>query len=123
MPQYRYRALTSAGTIVTSKIDESNEQNVKNKLKRNDLIPIYVKKIGKSRRKKVTKKNISELNEYLKNVNTADIERNRKENQMSLWQKAKRAVNKTERITTRDIIIFTQNFYLLKKANFNNIHA
>ena len=23
----------------------------------------------------------------------------------------------------RDVVIFTQNFYLLKKANFNNIHA
>src|SRR5699024_3692761 len=29
----------------------------------------------------------------------------------------------TKKITTRDIIIFTQDFYLLKKANFNNIHA
>ena len=25
--------------------------------------------------------------------------------------------------TPRDIRVFTQNFYLLKKANFNNIHA
>ena len=30
---------------------------------------------------------------------------------------------KTEKITQRDIVVFTQNFYLLKKANFNNIHA
>jgi type II secretory pathway component PulF len=29
----------------------------------------------------------------------------------------------TERITYRDIRVFSQNFYLLKKANFNNIHA
>ena len=28
-----------------------------------------------------------------------------------------------ERITERDVRIFTQNFFLLKKANFNNIHA
>ena len=28
-----------------------------------------------------------------------------------------------ERVKMRDIIVFTQNFYLLKKANFNNIHA
>ena len=27
------------------------------------------------------------------------------------------------KITQRDLVIFTQNFYLLKKANFNNIHA
>ena len=28
-----------------------------------------------------------------------------------------------EKVTQRDISIFTQNFYLLKKANFNNVHA
>ncbi len=123
MPQYRYRALTSAGTIITNRMDEANEQVVKVKLKRNDLIPIYVKKIGKSKRKKVTKRNVSELNEMLKNVNTANIEKNRQENKLNFIQRAKKAINKVERITTRDIIIFTQNFYLLKKANFNNIHA
>ena len=123
MPQYRYRALTSAGTIITNRMDEANEQIVKLKLKRNDLIPIYVKKIGKSKRKKVTKRNVSELNEMLKNVNTANIEKNRQENKLNFIQRAKKAINKVEKITTRDIIIFTQNFYLLKKANFNNIHA
>lgn len=123
MPQYRYKALTSAGTIVVNKMDEVNEQVVKDKLKRNELTPIYVKKVGKSRKRKVTKRNVSELNEILKNVNTANIAKSREENKLTLYQKAKRLVNKTERIKTRDIIIFTQNFYLLKKANFNNIHA
>ena len=28
-----------------------------------------------------------------------------------------------QKITERDLVIFTQNFYLLKKANFNNVHA
>ena len=32
-------------------------------------------------------------------------------------------LSKTEKVTQRDLVIFTQNFYLLKKANFNNIHA
>ena len=108
MPQYRYRALTSAGTIVTSRMDEANEQNVKMKLKRNDLTPIYVKKIGKSRKKKVTKRNVSELNDVLKSVNTANIVKNREESKLSVFQKAKRAINRTERITNRDIIVFTQ---------------
>jgi len=27
------------------------------------------------------------------------------------------------KITTKDLVVFTQDFYLLKKANFNNIHA
>ena len=32
-------------------------------------------------------------------------------------------INITPKITTRDLVIFTQDLYLLKKANFNNIHA
>ena len=28
-----------------------------------------------------------------------------------------------QKVTERDLVIFTQNFYLLKKANFNNVHA
>lgn len=123
MPQYRYKALSSAGTIIVSRMDESNEQVVKTKLKRNDLIPIYVKKIGKSKKKKVTKRNVSELNNVLKNVNTANIAKSREERKLSSIERVGKWINRNERITTRDIIIFTQNFYLLKKANFNNIHA
>lgn len=29
----------------------------------------------------------------------------------------------SQKITSRDLIVFSQNFYLLKKADFNNIHA
>lgn len=123
MPQYRYRALASGGTIITSRMDEVNEQVVKAKLKRNNLTPISVKKIGKSKRKKATKRNVSELSNVLKNIDTANLVKNREENKLSVFQKIKRYLSRTERITTRDIIIFTQNFYLLKKANFNNIHA
>ena len=32
-------------------------------------------------------------------------------------------MGKRNKVTTRDIVIFSQDFYLLKKANFNNIHA
>ena len=42
---------------------------------------------------------------------------------ISAIEKINLALLATEKITTRDIAIFTQNFYLLKKANFNNIHA
>ena len=120
MPQYRYRALTSSGTIIVNRMDEANEQLVKVKLKRNDLTPISVKKVGKTRKKKVTKRNVSELNEVLKSVNTSNIAKNREEKNLSIFQRAKRFINANERITNRDIIVFTQNFYLLKKANFNN---
>lgn len=40
-----------------------------------------------------------------------------------LSEKVSLALSSEERITERDVRIFTQNFFLLKKANFNNIHA
>ena len=44
-------------------------------------------------------------------------------NKISLKEKINLKLAATEKITNRDLVIFTQNFYLLKKANFNNIHA
>lgn len=59
----------------------------------------------------------------MKNVNTSSIISSREKKRQSYIQRINNALAKTEKITTRDIVIFTQNFYLLKKANFNNIHA
>lgn len=59
----------------------------------------------------------------MKNVNTSNIMSSREKKRESYIQKINNALAKTEKITTRDLVIFTQNFYLLKKANFNNIHA
>lgn len=59
----------------------------------------------------------------MKNVNTSSIISSREKKRESYIQKINNALAKTEKVTTRDIVIFTQNFYLLKKANFNNIHA
>jgi len=56
----------------------------------------------------------------MKNVNTTQIGPKRT---LSTKEKVNLYFAKTEKITDRDIVIFTQNFYLLKKANFNNIHA
>ena len=104
MPQYRYRALTSAGTIVTSRMDEANEQNVKMKLKRNDLTPIYVKKIGKSRKKKVTKRNVSELNDVLKSVNTANIVKSREESKLNVVNPSVVYLDKNSEIATNAVV-------------------
>ena len=53
-------------------------------------------------------------------VNTTRIKTKK---EMTVKEKINTYLSKTERITPRDLVIFTQNFYLLKKANFNNIHA
>ena len=123
MPTYVYRAMTKSGLIVRNKIESSSRQNLLKNLKDNGLIPIDVQQIryvGKE--KKRAKKNITNIKKIMKNVNTANITKN-KPKQLTTKEKINLYFAKTEKITTRDIMIFTQNFYLLKKANFNNIHA
>lgn len=123
MPTYVYRAMTKSGLVVRNKIESPSRQNLLKTLKGNGLLPIDVQQIryvGKQQKK--AKKNITNIEEIMKNVNTTNIGKS-KPKQLSTKEKINLYFAKTEKITSRDIIIFTQNFYLLKKANFNNIHA
>lgn len=125
MPIYRCRSISENGTIVTTRIEDINRNAVIKRLKRNDFTPISItEQIGVKKGAKVKKrKNVKDIQDVIKNANTSDIAVNRGTKKKSYVQKVNQALMKTEKVTTRDIVIFTQNFYLLKKANFNNIHA
>ena len=124
MPVYRYRAITENGVIVTNIMEEGSKYLVIKKLKRNNLVPINVdKSLQRAKSKRNTRRNATDISDLLKNVDTTSLIQNRERNRTSYFDKIYYNITKTERITSRDIIIFTQNFYLLKKANFNNIHA
>jgi type II secretory pathway component PulF len=56
-------------------------------------------------------------------IKSAKIRQKGAANDDTLTAKLDKMMLLTEKITSRDIRIFTQNFYLLKKADFNNIHA
>ena len=123
MPTYVYRAMTKSGLIVRNRIESPSRQNLLKTLKGNGLVPIDVQQIRYvGKQQKMAKKNITNIEEIMKNVNTTNIGKS-KPKQLSTKEKINLYFAKTEKITTRDIMIFTQNFYLLKKANFNNIHA
>lgn len=124
MPEYIYRAMTKTGVVVKNKVEDASKQILIKRLKNNDLLPIDVVQLnyGKVARSK-KKRNVNEIEDILKNVNTANLGKDRAKRQLSGIEKLNLALSKTEKITNRDLVIFTQNFYLLKKANFNNIHA
>ncbi len=125
MSVFKYRAITPNGVIVSNRIEENNRGAVIRKLKRNNLVPIHItEQIAlKKRPTKIKKRNIQDIDEIIKNANTSNLAATREKNKETYVQKINNALAKTEKITSRDIVIFTQNFYLLKKANFNNIHA
>ena len=124
MPIYKYKAMTENGMIVSNTIEESSKYLAIKKLKRNNLIPINVdKSLQRSKSKRSVRKNTSGIEDILKDVDTANLLVSRQTSKSSYFDKIYHSITKSDRITTRDIIVFTQNFYLLKKTNFNNIHA
>lgn len=124
MPIYRYKAMTEHGQIVTNTIEESSKYLAIKKLKRNNLIPINVDtSLQRTKSKRTVRKNTAGIEEILKDVDTTNLLMNRQNEKSSYFDKIYHSITKSDRITNRDIIVFTQNFFLLKRANFNNIHA
>lgn len=124
MPEYVYRAVTDKGLIVRNRVEDSSKQSLIRRLKHNGLMPIQVVQVGyNSKKNKKTKKNINNIEDIMKTANTTNILNNSNRNNLSIIEKINLKLAATEKITNRDLVIFTQNFYLLKKANFNNIHA
>ena len=123
MPTYMYKAVNKSGLVVRNRVESASRQGLIKMLKNNHLMPIEIQQISyiSKRTPKKQKKNVTNIQEIMKNVNTTQI------GVKSKTQTVKEKINlyfaKTEKITQRDLVVFTQNFYLLKKANFNNIHA
>ena len=123
MPTYMYKAMTDKGVIVKNRVEASSRLYLIKSLKENNLLPISIEQMAyrKNSAPKKKKKNVTDIQEIMKNVNTTQI--SGKPKTLTTKEKINLYFAKTEKITTRDVVVFTQNFYLLKKANFNNIHA
>lgn len=127
MPLYIYKAVTEKNQIVHNRVEEKSKFILLKKLKENGLMPIKVTQIRMNKRAsrivKKQKRNVESNDSVLKKVREEEIAKNMTSKTKRLIQDAKRTLFSNIKITNRDIVIFTQNFYLLKKANFNNIHA
>lgn len=128
MAIFVYKGITDKGLIVKNRVEEESKQKLMERLKENKITPIDIVKVSMaSSNKNKKRKNINNSKDILKDVNIAKfttakknqskIQNNRTIERISMYLEA------TKKITTKDVIVFTQNFYLLKKANFNNIHA
>ena len=124
MPLYKYTAVTKTGQRVENRVEAANKYELIKKLKKNKLLPIETTQINSksANKKKKQKKNLETSNSVLNSIRKAEIQRSFSAKK-SFFEKTKRLLNKNEKITKRDVAIFTENLYLLKKANFNNIHA
>ena len=124
MPEYIYKAVTTQGQIVKNRVEAASKNNLVKVLKHNDLLPIEVVQVSyRSKKGRVNKRNIIDIDDIMQTANSANVLRGRETVKPSLREKVNLALSTEQKITIRDVIVFTQNFYLLKKANFNNIHA
>ena len=121
MPVYVYRAMTKDGHIVRNKIEDSSKNSVIKKVKRNGLMPISVVQLRAKAQK--SKKNLRNVDQMLENLNNGNVIRKKIKRKESIKEKLSNFIISTNKISTKDVVVFTQKFYLLKKANFNNIHA
>ena len=124
MPTYMYKAMTKTGVVVRNRVEAASKQKLIKSLKGNNLVPISIEQMAyrSNKNTKKQKRNVTDIQEIMKNVNTTQLAGNKKKT-LSTKEKINLYFARTEKITQRDIVVFTQNFYLLKKANFNNIHA
>ena len=127
MPIYRYKGVTDKGLVVNNMIEAESKQKLMKQLKVNGITPIEIFQRGLASKKKKTRKNTSQAKSIFKEVNVAKISNDnakvKSKSKSEFSEKMSRYFEVSKKITTRDIVIFTQDFYLLKKANFNNIHA
>lgn len=124
MPEYLYKAVDENGVIVKNRVQDKSKQNLIKKLKLNGLMPINVTQVSFGKYKKSgMKKNISNIDEIMQLANSASIAPKKETRKFSAIEKINMSLTRTQKVTTRDLVIFTQNLYLLKKAGFNNVHA
>lgn len=122
MPEYSYKAVDEHGILVKNKIQEKSKQNLVKRLKANGLTPISVVQTSFG---KYSKKNrrASNTEELMKIASETQAKKTKAGRNLTASERVRLALTQQQRVTTRDLVIFTQNFYLLKKAGFNNVHA
>ena len=131
MPAFQYKAIDNrTGQMTKNTVNGITKEELYKMLKKNGLTPIDIQQaleVTASGRAPVKKHRSSE--EILKDLSPEQVKLIYKSNsnqkvKRDMTSKSKKiASNRGKKIKTRDILIFTQNFLLLKKADFNNIHA
>ena len=106
MPSYVYKAMTKYGVVVKNKVEADSKQSLIKRIKRSEMIPISVEKDLFTTKNKKAKKNISAMDEYMKNFTTTNIDKSKV---MSNSEKVKKYLTTNQKITPRDIVVFTQD--------------
>ncbi len=122
MPNYRYRILSETGQIRRGRIIAVNKSQAIDRLKGSNNQPIYIRKINKPR-KKYKLFTLSRLDRINKQSAFGTVKRLRRKKIAIKDMTLEDLKAILTPIKTEDIITFVNNFYILKKAKFNNVQA
>lgn len=114
MPDFKYRASLRDGKIIRGKIVAVNKSQAISKLKFSKIQPITVKRLKEVKRRKFKSMDLNKKDLF--NSLNVKPKFDMKKLNFSEW-------NPLRRVSTKDIIMFVNNLYILKKAKFNNIQA
>ena len=131
MPKFEYKALTQHGQITKNVVVDTSKSACIKKIKRAGMTPISVKQVveinfSKSKQELDQRRNLKSKEQLRQEKEVVSRLTKRRTQNDDFSKKLNSAINFptfSNKITQRDVRIFTQDFYLLKKANFNNIHA
>ena len=133
MPIFNCKVLSAQGQIMHSKVEEASRLACIRKLRRNGLTPISVTPIvtfgarGKADKQMKKARNIKPTANFSTRRQQVQGKKNKNQKaQTGIWGLLNSDIGGGgggKKPSARDIRVFTQNFYLLKKASFNNIHA
>ncbi|MDO4283330.1 MAG: type II secretion system F family protein [Clostridia bacterium] len=120
MPSYKYKAMSQDGSVSIGRILAMDKNSAIDSLKKDNLQPITIQKISEKKRayKKV---NYKRLDREKKKQKQRTPKRRLKD--MSFTEILTMDVNLSKKVTSKDILVFANDFYILKKAGFNNIDA
>lgn len=123
MPNYKYRVIFEDGKIGRGKIVAQSRSQAIDMLKKNNIQPIMVEKMHEARKQKKFKRL-----DYSKMAKNAKKTQSRKKRDLGYMDIDKNSLGKIDfsflfKIKTKDIVTFSNNFYILKKAKFTNSQA
>ncbi|MDD3303718.1 MAG: type II secretion system F family protein [Clostridia bacterium] len=127
MPSYKYRVIFENGRIGRGKIMALNKSHAIESLKKENIQPITIRRMRETKKKyrridytrlaKRTNANANSSGRAKKGKTKIDF------NNITFKELSKIDLHPFARVNTKDIISFVNNFYILKKAKFNNVQA
>ena len=124
MPSYKYRVIFEDGKIGHGKIMALNKSHAMESLKKENIQPIYIKKMAEKKNKEKKKETSSlDTKKIIESVNQQENNGKINLKKITLKELQQIELHPFSRVTSKDIIIFVNNLYILKKAKFNNIQA